>query len=384
MKRRNLLTLVMVVSLAACSAMGAFAADIDYNGKTKLSFFGPLTGDQMQYGLKVSNGMKLALEQFNEAHGTEFTEEYLDDKGDPNEAVNMANKIVSDDTVIAGFAGFASSCAMAAAPVFDEAGMMEIGVAASHADFPSMGEYIYPIPITQRLEAVGFADAVQEFCGLGKMAIVYQNTDHGVQASKLFYDRWEELGGEVVIYDSFVPGETKDFSAIISKVKEAEPDFFYVNAAYNDCAQAFLQAKQLELDCQYVGPGMCINEEFLNLVTNEIDGSYVLSSTPCFLPSVLESSEVDEATQAFIDAYKEKFDETPDGFSAQGYDAVNIVLNAVLDAGSTDTAAIAEEISKIRDYPGLSGFDMSYNENKEMTKGIYVFRIEDGTFIRVK
>ena len=199
----------------------------------------------------------------------------------------------------------------------------------------------------------------------------------------IFKEQWESMGGTVSVYESFVPGETKDFSAVLSKVKEAAPDILYVNASYNDCAQAFMQAKQLELDAQYVGPGMCVNEEFLGLVGDQIDGTYILSSTPCFLPSVLEAGNVNEATQAFIDAYKEAYGETPDGFSAQGYDSVNIVLNSILAAGTTDAAAVATQIGQIRDYPGLSGFDMSYNDQKEMDKGIYVFQLQNGTFVRM-
>lgn len=357
---------------------------IEYNGKTKLSMFVPLTGDNLQYGEKIRDGAQLALDQFNEAHGTSFTIEFADDKGDPNEAVNLANKIVADSTVIAALAGYGSSCAMATASVFDENNMILMGVAASHADLPGMGEYVFPIPMSQRLEAVGFANATAGLCGTGKVAIIYQNTDHGVQASALFEEQWKTLGGEVVLSDNFVPGETKDFSAILSKVKESGADILYVNAAYNDVAQVFLQAKQLEIDAQYVGPGMCVNEEFLKLVGSDLDGAYILSSTPCFLPSVLEAGNVDEATQSFIDAYKAAFNETPDGFSAQGYDTVNIVLNSVLAAGTTDTAAVAAEIGKIRDYPGLSGFNMSYNDQKEMDKGIYVFQLQDGSFIRVQ
>ena len=337
----------------------------------------------MQYGIKIRDGAELALNQFNAAHGTNFTIEFSDDKGDPNEAVNLANKIVSDDTVVAALAGYGSSCAMATASVFDEAGMILIGGAASHADLPGMGEYVFPIPMSQRLEAVGFAEATESYCGIGSIAIIYQNTDHGVQAANLFKEQWESMGGTVSVYESFVPGETKDFSAVLSKVKEAAPDILYVNASYNDCAQAFMQAKQLELDAQYVGPGMCVNEEFLGLVGDQIDGTYILSSTPCFLPSVLEAGNVDEATQAFIDAYKEAYGETPDGFSAQGYDSVNIVLNSILAAGTTDAAAVAAQIGQIRDYPGLSGFDMSYNDQKEMDKGIYVFQLQNGTFVRM-
>ena len=360
------------------------ASGIDYAGRNKLAMFAPLTGDNMQYGEKIRDGAELAVNQFNEANGTSFTIEFHDDKGDPNEAVNLANKIVSDDTVVAALAGYGSTCAMATASVFDENGMMLIGVAASHADLPGMGEYVYPIPMSQRLEAVEFANAVTELCGASDIAILYQNTEQGVQASNLFKGQWEENGGSVSIYESFVPGETKDFSAVLSKIKEAAPDVFYVSASYSDAAQIFLQAKQLELDAQYVGPGMCVNEEFLNLVGTELDGTYILSSTPCFLPSVLEAGNIDETTQKFIDDYKAAYGSTPDGFSAQGYDAVNIVLSSALAAGSTDTAAVAAEINEIRSYPGLSGFDMCYNDQKEMNKGIYVFQLKDGSFERIR
>ena len=105
---------------------------INHNGKNKMAMFGPLTGDNLQYGVKIKNGAELALNQFNEEHGTDFTIEFMDDKGDPNEAVNLANKIISDDTVFCALAGYGSSCAMATAPVFDEADMLLMGVAASN------------------------------------------------------------------------------------------------------------------------------------------------------------------------------------------------------------------------------------------------------------
>ena len=87
--------------------------------KNKLAFFLPMTGDQMQYGESLSRGAELALKQYNEKNGTDYVIEIMDDKGDPKEAVNVANLIVSDPTVIAGMGSFSSSCAMAAAPVFE-------------------------------------------------------------------------------------------------------------------------------------------------------------------------------------------------------------------------------------------------------------------------
>lgn len=189
--------------------------------------------------------------------------------------------------------------------------------------------------------------------------------------------------GKVIMSETFIPGQTKDFSPVLSRIKEQDPDLFYVNASYNDCAQIFMQAKALNMDCQLVGPGMLLTEEFLDVVGNKIDGTIVMSSVPAFLPSVLESGELDAASKNFVDSYTAEYNEVPDGFAASAFDAVNIVLDAVAKVG-TDTPALREELKTLRDYPGVSGYNMSFNEQKEMVKGIYLFEIQDGQFVRVK
>lgn len=87
--------------------------------------------------------------------------------------------------------------------------------------------------------------------------------------------------------------------------------------------------------------------------------------------------------RADAEGYTAEYNEVPDGFAASAFDAVNIVLDAVAKVG-TDTPALREELKTLRDYPGVSGYNMSFNEQKEMVKGIYLFEIQDGQFVRVK
>lgn len=285
--------------------------------KNKLAFFLPMTGDQMQYGESLSRGAELALKQYNEKNGTDYVIEIMDDKGDPKEAVNVANLIVSDPTVIAGMGSFSSSCAMAAAPVFEEADLLLFSPNASHTDFPAMGENMFSAVMSQKYEGAEFADALIEMFGAQNVAILYQNTDHGVIATDVFTKQYEAGGGKVIMSETFIPGQTKDFSPVLSRIKEQDPDLFYVNASYNDCAQIFMQAKALNMDCQLVGPGMLLTEEFLDVVGNKIDGTIVMSSVPAFLPSVLESGELDAASKNFVDSYTAEYNEVPDGFRSQ-------------------------------------------------------------------
>lgn len=371
-----ILTFVMFLSMAA----GAAAAETT---KNQLAFFLPMTGDQMQYGESLYRGAELALNQYNSANGTNFEISVFDDKGDPKEAVNVANLIVSDETVIAGMGSFSSSCAMAAAPVFEESDLLLFSPNASHTDFPSMGKNMFSAVMSQKYEGAEFADALIDKFGKQNVAILYQNTDHGVIATQVFTEQYEAQGGKVVISETFLPGQTKDFSPILSKIKTYLPELFYVSASYNDCAQIFMQAKNLGFNCQFVGPGMLLTEEFLKVVGSKIDGTIVMSSVPAFLPSVMESNELDEASMDFVKSYSEAYNEIPDGFAASAFDAVNIVLDAVSSVG-TATPALREEISKLRSYPGVSGYNMAFNENKEMVKGIYMFQIIDGRFVQVK
>ena len=384
-----ILAMVMLLALTGCGSStqsetkAPDAADnggSTASGKNKLAFFLPMTGDQMQYGESLSRGAELALKQYNEAHGTNYVIEVYDDKGDPTEAVNVANKIVSDPTVIAGMGSFSSSCAMAAAPVFEEADLLLFSPNASHTDFPSMGKNMFSAVMSQKYEGAEFADALIEQFGVQNVALLYQNTDHGVIATDVFTKEYELKGGTVISKETFVPGQTTDFSPILSKIKEKKPDLLYVNASYSDCAQILMQAKNLNIDCQYVCPGMALTEEFLKVVGTSIDGTLVLSSVPAFLPSVLETAELDESMQAFVDSYTAEYNEIPDGFAASAFDAVDIVLGACEKVG-TDTPVLREEIATLRNFPGVSGYNMQFNENKEMIKGIYMFQIQNGQFV---
>lgn len=352
------------------------------NGKNKLAYFFPLTGDQMQYGLMLQRGAELALELYNEEHGTSYVAEFHDDKGDATEAVNVANKIVADPTVIAGLGSYSSSCAMAAAPVFEEAKMLLLSPNASHVDFPAMGEFMFSCVISQKYEGPLFSEELLKITGPKKLAIIYQNTDQGVLASDLFKEKWEELGGEVVAMESYVTGSTKDFSPILSKVKEAGAEIIYASAAYNEAAQIFIQAHNLNIDAQLVGPGMCLKKEFLDIVGDQADGAIVLSSIPYFSEDSVNASDVDEETKFFIKKFQEKYGEIPDGFAASSYDATNILMNAIEKVG-IDGEALRKEIGSLREFNGISGYNMSFNETKEMLKGIYAFEVGNGTFTRV-
>jgi len=369
-------TALLILALVACGA--GVAAE-----KTKIGFFAPLTGDAMQYGTMLSDGALLALEEWNRVNGTNYTVEVFDDKNDQREAVNIANRIVADPNNILGMGSYSSSASMAAAPVFEDAGMVLLSPSASHQDFPHMGEYMFSIVISQKYEGPGFAEAVWEQTGGGKLAVILQNTDWGVNASQLFVDRWTALGGEVLPLESFVPGSTTDYSPMLTKLRAQNPDILYVAANYDAAGQIFIQAENLGFEAQYVGPGLCLLEDFLEVLGGNAEGTIVLSSIPTFIKSVMDNNPQTDATRKFVADFNAKYGRNPNGFAAQGFDAMNIILG-IIDEVGTDSDAIRDALAALRSYDGVSGFNMMFNDTKEMVKGIYVFEVKDNNFLQIK
>lgn len=352
-------------------------------GKNKLAYFFPLTGDNMQYGEMLMRGSELAVELFNKENGTEYIAEFNDDKGDATEAVNVANKIVSDPSVIAGLGSYTSSCAMAAAPIFEQNGLLLVSPSASHTDFPGMGKFMFSCVMSQKYEGAEFAKALHKITGNKKLAIIYQNTDQGVLATELFADQWKNLGGEVIATEAFISGSTKDFTPILSSIKDKGAEIIYASASYNEASQIFIQSKNLDITAQLVGPGMCLKKELLDIVDDKAEGTLILSSIPYFSDKEEDISQQDEDTQKFIKAFVDKYGEIPDGFAAQAFDTSNILFDCINEVG-TDSEALRQEIVAMREFNGVSGYNMAFNENKEMVKGIYVYEIKGGDFVRVQ
>ena len=108
----------------------------------------PITGNLMQYGISYKNALTMAVNDFIAAGGINDKDVVLqmnDDKGDQKEAINLANKIIENKDVFAVIGSFGSSVSMAAAPVYQKAGMPMVSPNTSHPDFPSMGDMLVPI-----------------------------------------------------------------------------------------------------------------------------------------------------------------------------------------------------------------------------------------------
>lgn len=373
-------------SKAESSSSEAAASDVEYTKHTLAASI-PLTGNMMQYGISYRNALEMAVEDFNAAGGLNGEDVVLqinDDTGDSKEAINIANKIISDDDVFAVVGSFGSTVSMACAPVYEEAQMPMISPNTSHPDFPSMGEYLVPISPIADIERTAAANMIYDEFGGKDMAILYQNTDLGVTGTQIMTEVYEELGGKVVTTETFTPQQTKDFTPLISKIKAANPEILYIDGEYNDLANLLIQIDQIGLDgVQIVGPGNAFKQEFLDIAGDKANGIILAGTTPVYLDSVMkEGSDYSEYLIDFTKRYNEKYpDVACDGFAASAYDAAMLAMYAAKEVGTTDSKALVEAMLAIPEgFQVASGKDMYYKDYNYVVKNVFVYTVKDGQF----
>lgn len=388
MKRRTrigafLLSAVMGLGmLTGCGGSGQESTAEAGSGDTiKIGFFAPLTGNNMQYGVSFQNAINMKVEEINNAggiNGQQIEIVAYDDKSDPKEAVNIANKIVADPEIKVAIGSFSSSCSMAAAPVFAEAGVMHIGPTASHPDFVNMGDKAFTIAMTMEFEAAADANYAYEKIGGKDLAIIYLNSDYGVSHASVLKEQYEANGGKVVAYEEFIPGQTKDFTPIITKVKQSNPGALFVIADYSDGANIFKQAQNLGLECDLIGPGMLIKEEFVDVVGDAAEGLLMLSTLPIYSEEDRENEDPNKAK--FVSEYMDKYDVVPDGFPANAYDCITLLTEAIEKVGY-DADKLSEEFRNIGRYEGVSGNITIDPETKQVKRDLMVYTIQDGKYV---
>lgn len=340
----------------------------------RIAMVGPLTGAGAQYGQAYQATLEILRDKVNEEGGIDGKQleiDFFDDKQDPKETLNVANKIVADGGYVGVIGSQTSSCSMSAAPVLEKAGIPMISPQASHADFTKTGDYIFSLQMPNAYEQRKQVEWMIDFFDAEKIAIIYSNDDWGAQCVAATTATAEAQGVELVAAETFIPGQTKDFSTIVTKVKEADPDVIYLAVLYTDGCLLVPQMKQLGLDCQLVSANTLYKQEFIDVVGEDAEGIYI--------PNPFSTVDYTEDYEFIQKAYNEKTGNTIDPYVTCSYDALSLFIDALTEVGG-DREAIKDYLMGVKNYEGCSG-TFTFDEDGGTMKAIYMLHIENGQFV---
>ena len=387
------LAVVMAASLAACgnSSTGSASASGSADGGKMyvLGGSGPLTGDAAVYGLAVEHGAQIAVDEINAKGGkTQFDLVFEDDEADGEKATSAFNTLM-DKGMQVSLLTTTSGAGQTVAPLYQQENIFAITPSGSSpaiiyqdADNES-GPYgnVFQMCFTDPNQGKASADYLAEHADLGsKIAVIYRNDDN---YSNGLYTKFKAeaaaKGLNIVDEEAFQKGTT-DFSVYVQKAQAAGADIVFLPIYYQPASQILTAAKAAGYAPTFFGcdgmDGILTMEGF---DTSMAEGLYMLT------PFAADAS--DEKTQSFVKKYKDAYGDTPNQFAADAYDAVYAIAQA-LDASDvtpdskTDdiTAALESQFTSMT-FDGITGTDVTWNKNGEVTKAPKAVVIKNGAYV---
>lgn len=357
------LILIIILSGAACRKK----ADV-----IKIGIAGPMTGDQSKMGMDFKNGVLLAVQEWNSKGGVlgKMIETVIgDDQHDPKQAVSIANKMVNGG--ITGIIGhFNSNCSIPASDVYNNAGVPMITPASTNPQLTEKG-YRGVFRVCGRDDQQGKvgADFVITRLKLKKIAVIHDKTTYGQGLADEFK---KALGDkiEIVYYGGIVQGD-KDFKSVLTSIREKTPELIFFGGIYPEAGLLARQARELGIKAPFMSGDGAIDPKFIEIAgVQAAEGTYLtFSPDPKNIPTAKE----------FIEKYRAKYGELGP-YSLYAYDAANIMLAAIKEAGAAEGKAITDKLHSM-EFSGAIG-RIKFDSKGDVTTSPYVVWItNNGVFV---
>jgi len=340
-----------------------------------LAFMGPVTGPYAALGRNLANGARLAIEQ-STARGdlpVRVALKVFDTQGDPSQAATVKDQVVADRSVVGLIGPAFSGESMAANPTLDQAGLPLITV-ASNPDLARRGWRVFHrILANDEVQAAEAARYLARGLGITSAAYVHDNGEYGRGLAVLVRSGAESHGVRSVLFDAIDP-RASDYSAAVNKIRAAGPAAVFYGGYYPEAGRLVKQLRDGGVQAVFLS-GDGARDEGLVEAAGPVAAEGVEVTCPCADPTVPGRA----AAKVFAAEYEKEFGIRPGAFSAEGYDAAGIFLEA-LRRGHTTRRAILEFLNhRLGTYPGVTK-DVAFQADGEVGRGpIYVYAIRRGT-----
>ncbi|MBQ7883804.1 MAG: ABC transporter substrate-binding protein [Phascolarctobacterium sp.] len=337
-----------------------------------------LTGNVANYGKAILSGAKMAFDEANAKGGVlgkKIVVVESDNKSEPSESGNSITKLVTQDKVVAIVGPATSGCVAAGAPITEANKIPHIAPSATAPGItvdnngkvrPFMFRACFIDPFQGQVMATFASNSLK----VKNVAILLDSSsDYSKGLAQVFQETLEKAGGNIVVKEAFLSKDL-DFKASLTKIKATNPEAVYVPGYYEEVSKIIKQAREIGLDVPMLG---CDGWESPKLA--EIAGKDALKN--CYYVSAFSAQDTDPSVQAFIKAYKEKYQKEPDIFAMQGYNGGLVVIDAIKRAGSTDGTAIAKAMAETKDLPVASG-KLTYDANHNPIMSALIISLDGG------
>lgn len=379
-----LVAAMAVTALTGCGSNSGSSLKKDAD-KYYIGGIGPTTGATAIYGTAVKNGAQIAVDEINAAggiNGKQIEYRFEDDQNDAEKAVNAYNTLKDwGMQMLVGTTTTAPCIAVAGKTASDN--VFQITPSASSSDVLSSGNgNVFQVCFTDPNQGVASAQYIAENKLATKIGIIYDSSDvYSSGIEEKFEAEAKTQGLNIVSKAAFTADSKTDFGTQLQKAKDAGADLLFLPIYYQEASIILKQADTMGYKPKFFGvdgmDGILTVENFDTKLAED-----VMLLTP------FAADAKDKTVQNFVKTYKEKYEDTPNQFAADSYDAVYALKAAIEESKATTDMSASDmcdalkgAMTKIK-MQGLTGGKdgLTWNESGEVTKSPKAVIIKNGAY----
>jgi branched-chain amino acid transport system substrate-binding protein len=343
-----------------------------------------LTGSIPVVGESSKNAAELAVKEVNDAGGldvggTKYTIELLvEDNEDKAESAAAVAQKLATSGVLAMIGPNASRNAIPASVVAESSQMLMISPWSTNPKTTLVGDttdpkkYVFRAAFIDDFQGVVAAKFAKDELKTAAPAVLYDvASEYNKGIAEVYKKALEDSGVQVVAFETYTTGD-KDFSAQLTKIKDAGADSLFLPNYYSEVPLQVQQAHKVGFTGAILGSDSWGNLELMTLCGAECEGYYF---TTHYAPDIATPK-----AQAFIQAYEAAYSKTPDDVAALTYDSFGLLFQAIQAAGTVDRQAVRDALASITSFEGVTG-NMQFTGTGDPVKSAVILQVKEGKFV---
>lgn len=362
------ITSVLSVVLVLCLALAVTAP-----AKTlKIGSMSPLTGPYAADGNDIANGVRAAIEIVKKEGGIPGYDDIKlfpqDTACDPRQAVAAANKLINLE-VVGVIGAYCSSATIPASEVLDEESIPMLTPASTNEKVTERGlPYMYRVCGRDDDQSKAALKFMTDQLKAKSVFIVDDKTTYSQGLADGVEKLSEAAGIKVLAHDHINQGD-KDFSAVLTKIKQDNPDVFYMSLQNSSTgALMLIQARRMGLKCAILAQDAVYHPQLMSIAKDAAEGAYLTFGY---------KDKSTDAYKKFMSVYAQYGD--PGAYSEYSYDGAYALLQAIKKAGSTEPEQIKKQLESI-EFAGASKL-IKFAPNGDSGSNYIIQVVKGGQFV---
>ena len=356
---KKITTFGFALGIAVVSA-GAATAQV------KFGVGGPITGPSAATGAQMKNGVDQAAADLNAAGGIlgqKISVSYGDDVSDPKQGVSVANKFAADGVKFV-IGHYNSGVTIPSSEVYQENGILQITPASTNPTVTERKMWnIFRVCGRDDQQGQVAGEYIAKHFKGKKIAVVHDKTTYGKGLADEMKKTINKAGMKEVLYEGINTGE-KDFSALVSKIKQSGADLIYWGGLYTEGGLIVRQMRDQGVKAPLMGGDGITSDEFASVGGPGVEGTLMT-----YGPDPRNKPDAKKVVEEFR---AKKFE--PEAYTLYSYAGVQIIKQAAEAAKSLDPKKVAEKMHSGMQFKTVLG-DISYDKKGDITKLDYVMYI---------